>query len=122
VQLYRDPTATPIEDSTVLWPDDASPPIVGARLVIERQDVASDRGAIAAFVEKLSFDPWHALVEHRPLGAMMRARNHAYRLSTAERGARQSPTTARRSSTVSPGDTRQVLADERELLVSQYPL
>jgi hypothetical protein len=92
VQLYRDPTATPIEDSTVPWSDDAAPPIVVARLVIERQDVASDRGrAIAAFVEKLAFDPWHALVEHRPLGAMMRARNHAYRLSTAERGAAAEP-------------------------------
>jgi hypothetical protein len=65
---------------------------VVARLIIEQQDVASERGrAVAAFVEKLAFDPWHALVEHRPLGAMMRARNHAYRLSTAERGAAAEP-------------------------------
>jgi hypothetical protein len=92
VQLYRDPTSTPIEDSTVLWSDEAAPPIAVARLVIERQDVASEHGrTIAAFVEKLSFDPWHALVEHRPLGAMMRARDHAYRLSTAERGAAAEP-------------------------------
>lgn len=92
VQLYRDPRATPIEDSTVAWSEDAAPPIAVARLVIEQQDVAGDRGrAIAAFVETLSFDPWHALVEHRPLGAMMRARNHAYRLSTAERGAAPEP-------------------------------
>jgi hypothetical protein len=92
VQLYRDPASTPIEDSTVAWSDDAAPPIVVGRLVIDRQDVASPRGrAIAAFVEKLAFDPWHALVEHRPLGAMMRARNHAYRLSTAERGAAAEP-------------------------------
>lgn len=92
VQLYRDPVSTPIEDSTVAWPDDTAPPVVVARLVLERQDLASDRGrAVAAFVEKLSFDPWHALVEHRPLGAMMRARNHAYRLSTAERAAAPEP-------------------------------
>ncbi len=92
VQLYRDPTSTPIEDSSVPWSDDAAPPIVVARLVIEQQDVASERGrAIAGFVEKLSFDPWHALVEHRPLGAMMRARNHAYRLSTTERAAAAEP-------------------------------
>ncbi|HEX2688706.1 MAG TPA: catalase [Kofleriaceae bacterium] len=92
VQLYRDPVATPIEDSTVLWSDDAAPPVVVARLVIEQQEITSDRGrAIAAFIEKLAFDPWHALVEHRPLGAMMRARNHAYRLSTAERGAAAEP-------------------------------
>jgi len=92
VQLYRDPTSTPIEDSTVPWSDDAVPPVVVARLVVEQQDVASVRGrAVAAFVERLAFDPWHALVEHRPLGAMMRARNHAYRLSTAERGAAAEP-------------------------------
>jgi hypothetical protein len=71
--------------------------------VIERQDVASERGrSIASFVEKLSFDPWHALVEHRPLGAMMRARNHAYRLSTAERGAAPEPD----GSETFPGDKR----------------
>jgi len=92
VQLYRDPASTPIEDPTVPWSDELAPPIVVARLVVERQDVASDHGrAIAALVESLAFDPWHALVEHRPLGAMMRARNHAYRLSTAERGAAPEP-------------------------------
>ena len=92
VQLYRDPASTPIEDSTVPWTDEVAPPIPVARLVVEKQDVASQRGrAVAAFVEKLAFDPWHALVEHRPLGAMMRARNHAYRLSTAERGAAPEP-------------------------------
>ena len=92
VQLYRDPRATPIEDSTVVWPDDTAPPVVVARLVVEQQDLTSDRArAIAAFVETLSFDPWHALVEHRPLGAMMRARNHAYRVSTTERGAIPEP-------------------------------
>jgi hypothetical protein len=92
VQLYRDPRSTPIEDSTVVWPDDTAPPIAVARLVVEQQDLASDRArAIAAFVETLAFDPWHALVEHRPLGAMMRARNHAYRLSTADRGAAAEP-------------------------------
>jgi hypothetical protein len=92
VQLYRDDAATPIEDPTVVWSDAAAPPITVARLVIDRQDVTGPRGrALSAFVEKLAFDPWHALVEHRPLGAMMRARNHAYRLSTAERGAAAEP-------------------------------
>jgi hypothetical protein len=39
----------------------------------------------------MSFDPWHALEAHRPLGAMMRARNHAYRVSTKERQAAAEP-------------------------------
>ncbi|MEA2750953.1 MAG: hypothetical protein QOI41_5096, partial [Myxococcales bacterium] len=41
--------------------------------------------------EKLSFDPWHAPVEFRPLGELMRARNAAYRLSTIERKAAGEP-------------------------------
>jgi len=28
--------------------------------------------------QDVSFDPWHALEEHRPLGGMMRARKYAY--------------------------------------------
>ena len=44
------------------------------------------------YVESLSFDPWHALEAHRPLGNMMRARNHAYRPSTQERCAAPEPT------------------------------
>jgi len=92
VQLYRDPASTPIEDATVPWSDDLAPPVVVARRVIDQQDLATARAiAIADFVEKLAFDPWHALVEHRPLGALMRARNHAYRLSTAERAALPEP-------------------------------
>jgi hypothetical protein len=92
VQLYRDPTITPIEDPTVSWPDDAAPPVVVARLTIDRVDLTSEPAQqVARRIEELSFDPWHALVEHRPLGALMRARNHAYRLSTVERGAASEP-------------------------------
>jgi len=43
--------------------------------------------ALAAYVERLSFDPWHALVEHRPLGAVMRARAVAYKRAVIARGA-----------------------------------
>ena len=46
---------------------------------------------MAELVERLSFDPWHAQAELRPLGSMMRARNPAYRLSTQERGAAREP-------------------------------
>ena len=42
-------------------------------------------------MERLSFDPWHAGEDFRPLGNMMRARNVAYRLSTQERGAAAEP-------------------------------
>ena len=56
------------------------------------QDLGSPRGRrIAERIETLSFDPWHAAEDFRPLGQMMRARNVAYRLSTQERGAAPEP-------------------------------
>jgi hypothetical protein len=92
VQLFRDPVTTPIEDASVEWTNAAAPPITVARLTIEQQDVDSARGQkVAAFVERLSFDPWHALVDHRPLGDVMRARSPAYRVSTQARGAAAEP-------------------------------
>ncbi len=84
-QLYSDATTTPIEDPTVEW---QGPFVPLARLEIPQQDVATAAGAkLEAAVEAMSFDPWHALVEHRPLGGMMRARNAAYRVSTQARAA-----------------------------------
>lgn len=91
-QLYVDAEKTPIEDASVEWKESDSPFITVADVVLLQQDMNSAKGLkVEAFVEKLSFDPWHAPVEFRPLGNMMRARNHAYRLSTMERGAAPEP-------------------------------
>jgi len=91
-QLYVDPVKTPIEDASVDWDESVSPFVAIADLEIPQQDPHGERAReIDAFVEKMSFDPWHAPVEFRPLGNMMRARNHAYRLSTIERGAAPEP-------------------------------
>jgi catalase len=92
LQFYVDAVKTPIEDFSVEWLEADAPPVTVARLTLSRQDTASTRGQrIAEYVESLSFDPWHALEAHRPLGNIMRARNHAYRLSTIERGAIAEP-------------------------------
>jgi hypothetical protein len=92
VQFYVDETRTPIEDASVEWKESDAPFVTVARLTLPQQDLASPRGRkIASFIETLSFDPWHAKVEHRPLGGIMRARNHAYRLSTEERRAAAEP-------------------------------
>ena len=92
VQFYGDKLATPIEDASVEWKEADAPFITVARLTLPEQDIRSPRGArVSKWVEELSFDPWHALEEHRPLGNMMRARNAAYRLSTKERGAAGEP-------------------------------
>ncbi|MBX7100963.1 MAG: hypothetical protein K1X89_24825 [Myxococcaceae bacterium] len=85
-QAFVDQTQTPIEHPEVEW---SSPWQALGTLEIPATDVASPRGqAIAAYVESLSFDPWHALKEHRPLGPIMRARGPAYRVSTMRRKAR----------------------------------
>jgi hypothetical protein len=92
LQFYVDPVKTPIEDPTVEWPEADSPFLKVARLVLPSQDMNSARGKkLAEWIETLSFDPWHALEEHRPLGHLMRARNVAYRSSTTEREAAGEP-------------------------------
>jgi hypothetical protein len=88
VQFYAGPE-TPIENTRVPWP---VPHVPVARLRIEPQDAGSTGGRrLQEYVESMSFDPWHALVEHRPLGAVMRARKHAYYASTQARKAAAEP-------------------------------
>lgn len=92
LQFFVDDATTPIEDPTVAWSEEESPWITVARLSLVPQDPTSESGKkIHESVEPMSFDPWHAAVELKPLGQMMRARNHAYRESTIERGAAKEP-------------------------------
>ncbi len=91
-QLFRSEALTPIEDASRTWSDDDAPPVTVARLIVAKQDVTSESGrALAERIAQMSFDPWHALEAHKPLGAMMRARNNAYRVSTKERHAAEEP-------------------------------
>lgn len=67
----------PIEAADKEWPEDKSPWQTVARITVEPQDTYSD--ARQLFVdERLSFNPWHALEAHRPLGGVMRSRLKAY--------------------------------------------
>lgn len=92
LQFFVDETATPIEDASVEWKEADAPYVTVGRLTLPVQDVDGAHGKkVAERVEMLAFDPWHALETHRPLGNVMRARNHAYRLSTDERGAAREP-------------------------------
>jgi hypothetical protein len=87
-QFYSGPE-TPIEDTTVPWP---APFVPIARLAIDRQDPSTDGGKrLHDYVQRLSFDPWHALTAHRPLGVVMRARKPAYYESIKVRGAIAEP-------------------------------
>jgi hypothetical protein len=90
VQFFEDEVRTPIEDPTVEW---KAPWLTVARLNLPKQSVTSAAGQrLAGWAEQLSFDPWHAPVEFRPLGAMMRSRSAAYRVSNQTRGAAPEPT------------------------------
>ncbi|MBL8934619.1 MAG: hypothetical protein JNM69_08695 [Archangium sp.] len=89
VQPFEDEATTPIEDPTVQW---NTPWTELGDVTVPVQDPSSDSGKkLTALVDTFSFDPWHAPEEFRPLGAMMRARSHAYRDSTIERKAAKEP-------------------------------
>jgi hypothetical protein len=95
VQLFRDSATTPIEDASTEWLPQDAPFVTVGRLTLLRQDLDSAEGsARAAQIDALSFDPWHALEAHRPLGNIMRARGKAYYASITERGAAPEPVEA----------------------------
>jgi hypothetical protein len=78
LQFFVDEASTPIEDPTVVWPEDRARPLVVARLTLRTEEPD---------VERLRFDPWSGLADHRPLGEIMRARKVAYFQSQKARGA-----------------------------------
>jgi len=88
-QCYVDEATTPVEDTSRAW---SGPWVELGTLVLPKQELASPRGEeLSALVSRLSFDPWHASEEHRPLGAIMRARRVAYGTSVIARSAAPEP-------------------------------
>jgi hypothetical protein len=83
VQLQTDSARMPIEDASVEWPADAAPFQTVATLRIPAQRFDSPEQV--ARCEAISFNPWHALVPHRPLGSMNRARRAIYEALAAFR-------------------------------------
>jgi hypothetical protein len=76
VQVQTDPFRMPIENAAVLWPEKLSPRVPVARLHIPAQKF--DSPAQFDFAKTLSYNPWHCLPEHRPLGNQSRARLRLY--------------------------------------------
>jgi hypothetical protein len=76
VQVQTDPFRMPIENAAVLWPEELSPRVPVARLQIPKQKF--DSPAQFAFVDNLTYNPWHCLPEHRPLGNQSRTRLRLY--------------------------------------------
>ena len=76
LQLQTDPHLMPLENNAVLWPEKLSPRISAATLRLPRQKF--DSPAQMDFARQLSYNPWHSIAEHRPLGNQSRARRRMY--------------------------------------------
>ncbi len=76
VQLRNHPAEMPIEDPTLEWKEKISPFSPVARITIPAQQFNSPQQQ--EFCENLSFTPWHALPEFRPLGGINRVRKTIY--------------------------------------------
>ena len=76
LQRQTDAHLMPIENAGVLWPEKLSPRVSVATLRIPRQTF--DSAPQMAFARRLSYNPWHCIAEHRPLGNQSRARQRMY--------------------------------------------
>ena len=76
LQLQTDPHLMPIENNAVLWPVKLSPrvPVATVHLPAQKFDSPEQMD----FARKLSYNPWHCIAEHRPLGNQSRARRRMY--------------------------------------------
>ncbi len=80
VQLRTDAETMPIEDSHKAWPEDKSPYLPVARLVVGPQ-ASWDEARTPKINDALAFSPWHGLAAHQPLGSIMRVRKAVYQAS-----------------------------------------
>ena len=76
LQRQTDSHLMPIENNAVLWPEKLSPRVSVATLRLPRQKF--DSPAQMEFAKRLSYNPWHTIAEHRPLGNQSRARRRMY--------------------------------------------
>ena len=85
----RTSTAMSVEDSRIEWPEAAASFYKVATIQIAPQTFDTPQQNIAC--EELSFSPWHALPEHKPLGAVNRMRKVIYERISAVRRASPPP-------------------------------
>jgi hypothetical protein len=64
----------PVEDTTIEWKESDSAFVPVARIEIPGQEFVSNQDVC----EDLSFNPCHALPDHRPVGALNRVRKQVY--------------------------------------------
>jgi hypothetical protein len=76
LQRQTDSHLMPLENNAVLWPESLSPRVSAATLRLRRQTFNTP--AQLNFARQLSYNPWHSIAEHRPLGNQNRARRRMY--------------------------------------------
>lgn len=90
IQEQKNPRSMPIEDPGKRWSERRSPFIKVATLTIAQQHF--DSPSQHAYGRDLSFNPWHGLSAHKPLGGINRARRKVYdQLSDFRHQANQAP-------------------------------
>ncbi len=84
LQFFVSETLTPIEDGSINWDEQDAPYLTVGYLTILAPK-AEAQTALQKQIDAAAFDPWCALLEHRPLGDVMRARKYAYFASQKNR-------------------------------------
>ncbi len=83
-QLCTNLETMPIEDASVEWSEQESPYQAIAKITIPIQEAYSP--ARRVYVDEvLSFNAWHCIAEHRPLGSIQRVRMQVYEASSRYR-------------------------------------
>jgi hypothetical protein len=91
VQFYVDDEKTPIDGAYAWAPEDA-PFVKLAELTIPACDLDSEETKRQeVYLAGASFNPWHAIAEHRPIGNIQRARRLIYHASAKYRGRETDP-------------------------------
>ncbi len=80
VQLRKHSLEMPIEDPTIEWSEKDSPFIPVAKITIPSQQFTTPEQL--KFCEDLTFTPWHAVLDHQPLGGINRVRKVVYETSS----------------------------------------
>ncbi|MBW4444451.1 MAG: catalase family protein [Plectolyngbya sp. WJT66-NPBG17] len=84
VQLCTNLETMPIEDASIQWSEQESPYQAIAKLTIPAQEAYSP--ARRVYVDEvLSFNAWHCIAEHQPLGSIQRVRMQVYEASSRYR-------------------------------------
>ncbi len=77
IQPNMNPSVQKLEDPRIDWDDNTSPPIKVGQIVIFKQTGILSPEQIN-LCENINFNPWHSLIENRPMGQLNRVRGLVY--------------------------------------------